>query len=732
MEVGMKRTTRYIIGTIAAASLFWTAIQWPAPVVSAAEISEGETEYSEDTSGLLDEETAEWLETAGEALTQIAEDRDIMALVYLQDEYPVRREPSYDSGAAVTVLSGQTVNILDFYVDDDNEIWEYVRLDYKGEELYGYVPRIYLACSDSRFLTWEKEYGLDFLSATYAVGADGNITYPDIEQFPASYRPALLALKEKHPTWTFAKMNTNLDWQTVIDNELKKSRSLVYKTFPDWAKEGLYDSGNWYFASEAVLKLYMDPRNSLKENAVFQFEQLTYNEECHTLEALTSFLSNTFMSEAHLVPGTVMSYPYVIYMIGKEECREVSPFHLAARILQEQGAAGASPLISGTYPGYEGYYNYFNIGATGTTDKQVIESGLQYAKDHWEQGGYFAIWRGADFISANYIKKGQDSLYLEKYNVNPNSAYPVYTHQYMQNISAPTTEALSIKKLYAGADALDSPFVFKIPVYDNMPEEPCGEPAVSTNVVLELPEGYSDTTVWLDGVPYEGEWRNQRLIAAAPDGNAKSAVVYRYDGSGVPVGMYVWSLSFNGIAYTATPEPELQDLLTYHGFSIRITGNTGIRFKTGISIDLRAKLMTTGVNGYRLKEYGTLVMNNANRSKYPMIKGGMKVVEGLSYGRDSSGNLKDSVFEAVNGRYRYTSVLVGLPVDQYKTEFAFRGYIILEKNGTQITLYGPIKAGSIYQLAVRLVEGGSYQQGTDAYEFLRKLIDDADALEQPE
>lgn len=36
----------------------------------------------------------------------------------------------------------------------------------------------------------------------------------------------------------------------------------------------------------------------------------------------------------------------------------VSAYHIASRIKQEQGKKGTSPLISGTYSGYEGYYNY--------------------------------------------------------------------------------------------------------------------------------------------------------------------------------------------------------------------------------------------------------------------------------------------------------------------------------------------------------------------------------------
>ena len=70
--------------------------------------------------------------------------------------------------------------------------------------------------------------------------------------------------------------------------------------------------------------------------------------------------------------------------------------------------------------------------------------------------------------------------------------------------------------------------------------------------------------------------------------------------------MYVWTMEYRNNAYVATEQPELTDLLTYHGFSIRITGKAGIRFKTGISTDLRARLLNGGVNGYSLKEYGTL------------------------------------------------------------------------------------------------------------------------------
>ena len=47
----------------------------------------------------------------------------------------------------------------------------------------------------------------------------------------------------------------------------------------------------------------------------------------------------------------------------------------------------------------------------------------------------------------------------------------------MQNIMAPSSEAVGIRKAYLSTGALDNPFVFKIPVYINMPEEACEMPS---------------------------------------------------------------------------------------------------------------------------------------------------------------------------------------------------------------------------------------------------------------
>lgn len=750
---------------------------------------------------------------AADALAELAADRNIMGVVYLCQEYDLKAQPQEAAETAGIVSCGQTVNVLYAAQDDLGRLWLKVRAQDGAGEAEGWMEREFLACSDERFLNWEAASGMSQAAIALMDLDPGTAVPADIQQFPESYQEPLIALKNAHPSWIFVPMATNLDWNASVTAELQGGKSLVYKSFPDCTKEDAYDQGNWFYASREVLARYMDPRNSLTEDTIFQFEQLTYNASYHTQEALAAFLEKTFMNSSVIAPGTVMHYDLIIWALGREA--NVSPFHMASRIYQEQGQ-GTSPLISGTYvapdgTSYEGFYNYFNIGASGTTNQQVIENGLRYAKDHNWNSAYYSIEGGAKFLAGNYISRGQDTLYLQKYNVNPNSASAVYTHQYMQNISAPTTEAKSIRNLYDSAGALASPFVFKIPVYDNMPEVPCAMPTVSTNVVLQIPSGYSGTKILVDGVEYEAEKRNGRLIARMPDGNAKrasiqikdaqgrvtqtyhwdlsytgqcyraaawpaaitptsiflplpegfsdttawvdgipcggavyqgqlivqapdangrTAVMYQYNDSGVPTDMYVWTLSYQGESYAAAALPGLQGLLSYHGFSIRITGKSGIRFKSGISAETRDKLLGEGVDGCRLKEYGTLVMTDANRMAYPMIRGGEKVKAGLSYGRQEDGTVTDTIYETVDGRHRFTSVLVGLPAEQYKTEFAFRGYAVLEKDGGEIVVYGPIVARSIYSLSQQALSMGLYQEGSAADLFLRTLISDADALEQ--
>ena len=676
------------------------------------------------TQAFTEEEMA-WIAEARAALTEVLGQKNVMALVYLADRYEVRSSANEASAVVTTVSSGQQMRILDVEMNENYEPWVLVSFSKQDQEYVGYVQRSNLACSDELFLEWEMNYGMNPGSfAMFALTGEETVqTYADIEQFPESYRSALLALKQAHPNWVFVKMDTGLDWNTVVQEELKGGRSLIPASLGGHLQEGQFSNG-WSYATKEALEYYLDPRNGLTEKGIFQFEQLTFNESYHMdcEGAVQRFLDNTFMKGE--IPQAGFHYAYGFWIIGK--AMNISPFHLASRVYQEQGR-GTSPLISGTYPGYEGYYNYFNIGASGKSDKEVIENGLSYAKNAtppWDTP-YHSLHFGAQMLGANYITKGQDTLYLQKFDVD-SSNNGLYWHQYMQNICAPSSEAVSIRKLYEETGALDNMFVFKIPVYQNMPETASPLPTSSDRVILDVLDGYADALIYVDGVAYPAEKRNGYYIAQGAGLNGETAVMYRYDENGIPVGMSAWKLENKGTYYKTTQISGLEDLMTYHGFSIRVTGRAGIRYKTGVSTQVRDTLLQEGIDGYKLKEYGTLVMTDANRKNYPMVVGGEKVAVGKAYGLDGNGNLVDNIYETVNGRYRFTSVLVGLPAQQYKTDFAFRGYMVLAKGEEEVTLYGPIMSRSIYRLAQQALDLKLYPDGSAAKQFLEKLIADGD------
>lgn len=302
--------------------------------------------------------------------------------------------------------------------------------------------------------------------------AKAGTTYQDIEQFPDSYKQALYALKEKHPNWTFEVMNTGLEWSTVLYNEMNPAnRSLVPSYFQSDFVGDYYGDG-WSCATQAAVEYYMDPRNWLTEDYIFQFEKLTYNGTTQGIATVQKVLQNTFMSgfiqsdAKNDYAGMGLTYAKAFFDIGNYI--GVSPVHLATRVKQEQGTQGTSDLISGNYPGYEGYYNYYNIQASGSTHEQIVANGLNEAKAEGWDTRYGALLGGSQKVANRYILRGQDTLYLQKFDVD--GAYDGrYWHQYMQNLAAPSNEGRNTKRAYESAGMLDEAFVFKIPVYNNMP-----------------------------------------------------------------------------------------------------------------------------------------------------------------------------------------------------------------------------------------------------------------------
>ncbi len=418
----------------------------------------------------MTEEEKAYLEEAREKLDDILAEETVLALVYLCEEYELREEANADSDAIVDLQTGTTVEIKDVAIDGMRNIWYEVSCVLGNDAYTGYIEKNHLAYSNESFKNWEAEY----LSAYGMQMVTYGLSYQDIEQFPESYQEDLIKLKRAHPNWVFVRQNTNLNWQSVINAQNSNVRSLIGSSMAS-AYKGEYYGDGWYYASEAAIKYYMDPRNFLDETAIFQFELLTFNASYHTKSAVQNILDNTFMSGN--IPDDSKTYAQAFYEIGSS--LGVSPFHLASRVYQEQGK-GTSSLISGKYEGYQGYYNYFNVGASGKTTTEIVVSGLEYAKSKNWNTRYKSLSGGASVLSAGYILKKQDTLYLQKFNVD-GTYHGLYNHQYMQNVRAPYTESIKTKAAYASAGAIDNEFVFRIPVYNNMPATACPIPtSVST------------------------------------------------------------------------------------------------------------------------------------------------------------------------------------------------------------------------------------------------------------
>lgn len=451
-----------------------------------AAVSENTVEtISENT---LDMEDTEWEETvreASEAFQALVAEKNLMALLYRTDSYTARIEAAGDSGVAGTLEMGQTLYIKGVEIKPDG-VWYLAQYLTGGAEGTGYVEGDYLAYSDEDWTSWEEKYVRPYAVTPYAEEDS------DVSAFPKSYQSALSKLKNAHPNWIFVPLRTGLDFQTAVSKEMGE-RSLIQKTSGNsssgWVGDACPSEGGWYYATEPAVSYHLDPRNFLTETYIFQFEQLTFNASYHTEAAVQTFLDGTFMKGTLPDDSAGRTYARAFYEIGSG--RKLSPTHLASRVYQEQGR-GTSGLISGTYPGYEGYYNFFNVGANGSSDTEKIVKGLTYAKERGWDSRYKSLEGGATTIGNNYILKYQDTIYLEKFNVDKNSPYGVYNHQYMQNIQAPASEASNTRKMYAGAGSLNSAFVFKIPVYEDMPQEGGDTPEIPD--IPDAPEKPAVTT----------------------------------------------------------------------------------------------------------------------------------------------------------------------------------------------------------------------------------------------
>lgn len=362
--------------------------------------------------------------------------------------------------------------------------------------------------------------------------------------FPSSYWDKLSALHKTHPNWNFVANKTNRDWNYVTwaetgatkDGDITKSllhapggntdliagylktdtynsstgqEAYNYKT----NKFKMQDSGGFYAAREEMVAYFMDPRNFLNENFIFQFEILSYS-SYQTKNIVESIFGNGYLKK------------YAEEYVNAGKTRDISPVHMATRSVQEGLnketflTKGSSFTYSGSY--YKGNslidgktftncYNFFNIGAYSDTISAAQNAGV-FACDPYHKKTYNRPWNNAEsaliggaMYLGDYINNGQDTLYFEKWNTASYAKEEwLYGHQYMTNISAVAYEGSDTYDSYKNGSVLNSAFTFIIPVYNNMPEKTVLPSSLNPNNYLETISVDGKKISDFDGAKTEG------------------------------------------------------------------------------------------------------------------------------------------------------------------------------------------------------------------------------------
>ena len=302
----------------------------------------------------------------------------------------------------------------------------------------------------------------DFIKVNIGLNIDSS-KYPGVQE-------KVNEIVKNHPNWVFQPVYLNLDFNTAVeaeyaDKEKNTVDTTVYKG--EWIRENPYSSGEWYSASRKAIAYMMDIRNFLDDVNVFQFQYLNdYLNGVATLEGIQDQVNGTFLN----------NYANDINTACRNQ--NVNPYYVIARLFQEQGKKGTT--IGTGMDGGDGktYYNPFNIGAQlGNDYNTALDTAKKYGWDSMEK----AIQGGIDFLKANWLENAQNTLYLNKFDVDASNGTPLYTHQYMQNLTAAYSEARTLRGCYVDTNKLDTPFVFYIPLYENMPTEVSPRPSNNSN-----------------------------------------------------------------------------------------------------------------------------------------------------------------------------------------------------------------------------------------------------------
>lgn len=368
------------------------------------------------------------------------------------DEINVRTGPGtgygtvlFNGSKSIRLYRGQYVRVIAVQRGSDGYDWYQIVFVYKGYTKVGYMR--------SDFVTY--------------IGDDRAYRkYLDEQGFPKSYQPYLRALyAASGGKWTFVAYKTGLDWKDALEMESTLGVSLIHRNYDPAQRStapGAYDSSTgewrqfepgWYAASRETVAYYMDPRSYLTDGTCIAFELLSSNNAI-TRDQLKKVLDDCVWATDELIDEFIQA--------GKEA--NVSPIYLAVKARSEIGT-GDTKNATG-YPLSDGkkYYNFFNIGAYGGSDPNY--NGILYAqKEGWDTS-YKALLGGAKFISGSYIAKGQNTMFLQRFNFSKTNTFG---HQYATDITYAYMGGWDTYGSYAENNMLGVNLIISVPILENMP-----------------------------------------------------------------------------------------------------------------------------------------------------------------------------------------------------------------------------------------------------------------------
>ena len=388
-----------------------------------------------------------------------------------------------NSNKAIQVI-GNSIKQYDINYEDDSQKWilnwvdgQYYNIVSKSTGLCINIPNAKV--ENGIDLNLETNQNIDTQLFTFENAG----LYIDESRYPG-IKAKIDELKTKHPNWNFEILYTGINFYDAVNGEYSTKTNCLVDTSVyrgEWIASNPYSSGVWYSASDKAIAYFMDSRNFLNEVDIFQFQDLNgYNTNAITISGIQQQVKGTFLE----------NYANDIHNACYKQ--NVNAYYVIARLFQEQGRKGTA--IGKGMDGGDGktYYNPFNIGAKLGND---YATALAKAKECGWDSMEKALVGGIDFLKVNWLENYQNTLYQNKFDIDTRNGTSLYSHEYMQNVSAAYSEARTLRNCYSATNTLNSEFTFIIPVYENMPATASEKPSNSSSGTVTSNSGPMDVKV---------------------------------------------------------------------------------------------------------------------------------------------------------------------------------------------------------------------------------------------